>query len=134
MHQEISSGTIDAPSWDLVRTAKLAARMYAPLGTHMTLGDHIRVARSFLEAFKASEDNLDAIEKDVQEEHHVSGGELAERALLRRDLKVWKPVFCLSEFSTHICLHRHFRINLRDGVSKTTAYAACFLGALSYPG
>jgi glycerol-3-phosphate O-acyltransferase/dihydroxyacetone phosphate acyltransferase len=33
MHREISSGTLDSPSWELIRTAKLAATMYAPLGT-----------------------------------------------------------------------------------------------------
>ncbi|KAF8628874.1 hypothetical protein AX15_003661 [Amanita polypyramis BW_CC] len=52
MHQIISSGTIDSPTWDLVRTAKLAARIYVPLGTYMTLGDHVRVIRAFLETFK----------------------------------------------------------------------------------
>jgi glycerol-3-phosphate O-acyltransferase/dihydroxyacetone phosphate acyltransferase len=55
MHQQISAGTIDSPSWDLVRTAKLAARMYAPLGTRMSLGDHVRVVRAFLDALKASD-------------------------------------------------------------------------------
>ncbi|OJT08103.1 hypothetical protein TRAPUB_1038 [Trametes pubescens] len=55
MHQQISSGTLDAPSWRLIRIAKLAARMYAPLGTTMSLGDYVRVVRTFLEAFKAAE-------------------------------------------------------------------------------
>ncbi|PCH43445.1 hypothetical protein WOLCODRAFT_138348 [Wolfiporia cocos MD-104 SS10] len=55
MHQQISSGTLDAPSWRLVRDAKLAARMYAPLGTTMSLGDYVRVVRTFLEAFKLAE-------------------------------------------------------------------------------
>ena len=48
----ISSGTWDAPSWDLIRTAKLAARMYAPLGTSMTLGDYVRLTKAFLDCFK----------------------------------------------------------------------------------
>ncbi|KAJ7594003.1 hypothetical protein C8J56DRAFT_425501 [Mycena floridula] len=56
MHQLISSGTIDSPSWDLVRTSKLAARIYAPLGTSMSLGNHIRLICKFLEAFKAAGD------------------------------------------------------------------------------
>ncbi|KAL0068771.1 hypothetical protein AAF712_004100 [Marasmius tenuissimus] len=55
MHQQISHGTIDSPSWGLVRTSKLAARIYAPLGTHMSLGDHVRVVRTFLDAFKGIE-------------------------------------------------------------------------------
>ncbi|KAF5370861.1 hypothetical protein D9758_001884 [Tetrapyrgos nigripes] len=55
LYQQISSGTIDSPSWDLVRISKLAARIYAPLGTRMTLGDHVRVVRAFLEALKISD-------------------------------------------------------------------------------
>ncbi|KAI0779563.1 hypothetical protein C8Q74DRAFT_1259696 [Fomes fomentarius] len=55
MHEQISSGTLDAPSWRLIRIAKLAARIYAPLGTTMTLGDYVRVVRTFLEAFKLAE-------------------------------------------------------------------------------
>ena len=45
---------MDSPSWNLVRIAKLAARVYAPLGTRMSLGDYVRVERAFLEAFKTS--------------------------------------------------------------------------------
>lgn len=52
IHDKISSGTFNSPSWDFIRTAKLAARMYAPLGTFMSLGDHVRLSCTFLEAFK----------------------------------------------------------------------------------
>ena len=55
MHQQISYGTLDAPSWRLIRNAKLAARMYSPLGTEMSLGDYVRIVRTFLEAFKLAE-------------------------------------------------------------------------------
>ncbi|KAF8894078.1 hypothetical protein BD779DRAFT_1435241 [Infundibulicybe gibba] len=55
LYQKISMGTIDSPSWDLIRTARLAGRLYAPFGTRMTLGDHVRVLRTFLEAFKITE-------------------------------------------------------------------------------
>lgn len=51
MQSQISSGTIYAPNWNTVRVAKLAARMYAPLGTRMTLGDHVRVTRVFADTF-----------------------------------------------------------------------------------
>jgi glycerol-3-phosphate O-acyltransferase/dihydroxyacetone phosphate acyltransferase len=51
MQTQISSGTIYAPSWQTIRVAKLAARMYAPLGTQMTLGDHVRVTRVFADGF-----------------------------------------------------------------------------------
>jgi glycerol-3-phosphate O-acyltransferase / dihydroxyacetone phosphate acyltransferase len=53
MHRQITSGTFDAPSWDLIRTAKMATPIYAPLGTAMSLGDYVRVTRAFLEVFKA---------------------------------------------------------------------------------
>ena len=55
MHQQISYGTLDAPSWRLIRNAKVAARIYAPLGTQMCLGDYVRIERTFLEAFKIAE-------------------------------------------------------------------------------
>ncbi|KAI0266804.1 hypothetical protein BC834DRAFT_969315 [Gloeopeniophorella convolvens] len=52
MHRQIAIGTFDAPSWDLIWTAKAATPIYAPLGTAMSLGDYVRVTRTFLEAFK----------------------------------------------------------------------------------
>ncbi|CCM05446.1 uncharacterized protein FIBRA_07665 [Fibroporia radiculosa] len=80
MHQQISSGTLDAPSWKLIRNAKLAARIYAPLGTTMSLGDYVRVVRTFLEAFKLAE-------QPVSESG--SEGELANReGALREDTKI----------------------------------------------
>ncbi|KAJ7772610.1 hypothetical protein DFH07DRAFT_901978 [Mycena maculata] len=87
MHDQISSGTIDSPSWDLVRVGKLAARIYAPLGTRMTLGDHVRVVRAFLEAFKAAEDNHD-VDGDHHEEEKTPA-EAAEFAQLRLDLMTY---------------------------------------------
>lgn len=48
---QLSSGTIDAPSWEVVRVSKTAGRMYAPLGTRMTLGDWVRVVRTFVGGF-----------------------------------------------------------------------------------
>ncbi|KAJ7163580.1 hypothetical protein C8R43DRAFT_1062622 [Mycena crocata] len=87
MHHQISSGTIDSPSWDLVRVGKLAARIYAPLGTRMTLGDHVRMVRAFLEAFKAAGDSPDA---DHVEEEEKSPAETAELAQLRVDLRTYQ--------------------------------------------
>jgi glycerol-3-phosphate O-acyltransferase/dihydroxyacetone phosphate acyltransferase len=54
MHRRIATGTFDAPSWDLIRAAKMATPIYAPLGTAMSLGDYVRVTRTFLELFKAA--------------------------------------------------------------------------------
>jgi glycerol-3-phosphate O-acyltransferase / dihydroxyacetone phosphate acyltransferase len=59
MQHQIAQGTLSAPSWRLIRNAKLAAHIYAPLGTEMSLGDYVRVVRMFLEAFKAAEAEKD---------------------------------------------------------------------------
>lgn len=83
MHQEISSRTIDAPSWEIVRTAKLASRIYAPLGTRMSLGDYVRVTRTFVEAFKASDRTIS--NEDEKVEYTKEDVDLVR---LRRDLKV----------------------------------------------
>lgn len=80
MHQLISSQTIDAPSWDLIRSAKLAARIYAPLGTSMSLGDFVRVMRTFVEAFKLSEKKGEKSDQQKKEDDDINR--------LRDDLKV----------------------------------------------
>ncbi|KAJ7091143.1 hypothetical protein C8R44DRAFT_844288 [Mycena epipterygia] len=89
MHDQISSGTIDSPSWDLVRVAKLAARIYAPLGTRMSLGDHVRIVRAFLDAFKAAEDNPN-VDGVHPEEDGKTPAETAELAQLRLDLTTYQ--------------------------------------------
>lgn len=81
MHQVISSGTFDSPSWDLVRTSKLAARIYAPLGTAMTLGDFVRLTRTFLEVFKSSGSKPQIEDVEVKKLDE-------DRKALCRDLKV----------------------------------------------
>ncbi|THH30133.1 hypothetical protein EUX98_g4062 [Antrodiella citrinella] len=77
LHKQISSGTLDAPSWRLIRDAKLAARMYAPLGTEMTLGDYVRIVRTFLEALKMAESRIDQEPSGSGDE----GSNLGEEAL-----------------------------------------------------
>lgn len=47
LYDQISQGTITAPSWKIIRTAKAAARIYVPLGTGMGLGDWVRVVGRF---------------------------------------------------------------------------------------
>lgn len=111
MYQQISSGTIDSPSWDLVRTAKLAARLYAPLGTRMSLGDHVRVVATFLDAFKTSEEarHENAImghdENDEQDEPEHPSLES-----LRRDLKV--STIPPSQISTYIAVYQTYQDQL----------------------
>ncbi|KAK4705015.1 hypothetical protein P7C70_g1191, partial [Phenoliferia sp. Uapishka_3] len=51
MGREIRSGTLDAPSWTYIRTANTARRLYAPLGTRLGLGDHVRLTQRFVDAF-----------------------------------------------------------------------------------
>lgn len=55
LQEVIRAGTLDAPTWDLIRNAKLAAKIYAPLGTLMPLGEYIRLARRFSDVFKNAE-------------------------------------------------------------------------------
>ncbi|KAG8744840.1 hypothetical protein FRC10_009364 [Ceratobasidium sp. 414] len=47
LYDQITQGTITAPSWKVIRTAKAAARIYVPLGTGMGLGDWVRVVGRF---------------------------------------------------------------------------------------
>lgn len=92
MHQQISSGTLDAPSWKLIRNAKLAARIYVPLGTSMDLGDYVRVVRTFLEAFKLAE--AACAEKQTDEEvpgsPETATAEDQEIVALSEDLKIYQ--------------------------------------------
>ncbi|TFK53635.1 hypothetical protein OE88DRAFT_1655850 [Heliocybe sulcata] len=96
MHQQISSGTLDSPSWDLVRTSKLAARMYAPLGTRMSLGDFVRVTRTFLDAFKLTimtangDANGSATNSGSEGEKTEMWVEIEELRKLRQDLKAYQ--------------------------------------------
>lgn len=89
LYEKISSGTIDSPSWDLIRTAKLAARMYAPLGTRMSLGDYVRLIRTFLDAFKRMEIEGANPEHPITADFNENGmTDLKEQNRLHYDLKV----------------------------------------------
>lgn len=94
MQEIISSGTIDSPTWDLVRTAKTTARIYAPFGTLMSLGDYVRVIRNFIDAFRLTEihgsTNVVLSDEDNDNIHEHSD----ELKRLRNDIKVKKQVFC----------------------------------------
>ncbi|TDL26141.1 hypothetical protein BD410DRAFT_764512 [Rickenella mellea] len=94
IRNEISSGTIDSPSWDIVRSAKLASRIYAPLGTAMSLGDYVRICRIFVEVFKWAEDEKkESIPPSSrsEEEDEQSATEKAKSVnLLRQNLKIYQ--------------------------------------------
>lgn len=122
MHQLISSQTIDAPSWDLIRSAKLAARIYVPLGTSMTLGDFVRVTRTFVEGFKLSEAKDEKSDQRIQEDDMVN--------VLRDDLKVTKAL------STRGCLftrsYRGIKTSLYTWASRTIAFDDRYPGIRLY--
>ncbi|RXW21907.1 hypothetical protein EST38_g3946 [Candolleomyces aberdarensis] len=54
LQERIRSGVLEAPTWEIIRGAKLAAKMYAPLGTLMPLGEYVRLSRRFSDAFTGS--------------------------------------------------------------------------------
>lgn len=86
MHDSISANTFDAPSWEIIIAARMAARLYVPLGTRMSLGDYVRVTKTFSEAFKAV---FAAQDEDAsQEERQMRKHEDQEIAKLQKDLKV----------------------------------------------
>ncbi|KDQ15978.1 hypothetical protein BOTBODRAFT_54444 [Botryobasidium botryosum FD-172 SS1] len=66
LRTQIVAGTIDAPSWGAVRTAKTAARIYSPLGTQMRLGDWVRVVGAFAEYFGGSRGGLASVGEWVE--------------------------------------------------------------------
>lgn len=96
IQSQISSGTVDAPSWDLIRSSKLATSIYAPLGTNMSLGDYVRVCRRFVEAFKwaEAEGKLEPgtgfISSSEEEEEDVVKTRVELVNTLRRDLKSYQ--------------------------------------------
>jgi glycerol-3-phosphate O-acyltransferase/dihydroxyacetone phosphate acyltransferase len=89
---------LDAPSWDTIQIAKTAARIYAPLGTGMRLGDWVRVVRAFIEGFGGASrvprgrkwDNGSAEEPIVEEadEDQTDPEEYENAYRLAQELKV----------------------------------------------
>ena len=51
MQEQIRSGTLDSPDFGTIRIANTARRMYAPLGTSMTLGDTVQITQRFVDVF-----------------------------------------------------------------------------------
>ena len=69
---QLSTGTIDAPSWEIVRVSKTATRMYAPLGTRMTLGDWVRVVRTFVGGFSHEKTQSHPAQDDDENQELIS--------------------------------------------------------------
>lgn len=82
----IRSGILDAPSWSTIRLANTCRRLYAPLGTRLTLGDHCRLTQRFVDALcgRRAEKSWDDIvrSQDVGVEREAGEGQqtVAQRA------------------------------------------------------
>lgn len=113
MHQEISSGTLDAPSWRAIRNAKLAARIYAPLGTTMSLGEYVRAVRTFLEAFKLAERpvNESGSEGEIVNKEGVAREDVRIQQL-GNDLKVRCPCAVKHTTLTFYALYQEYQDQL----------------------
>ncbi|GAA5937940.1 uncharacterized protein JCM15063_005419 [Sporobolomyces koalae] len=74
--KSIRSGILDAPCWSHLRAANTARRLYAPLGTRLTLGDHVRLTQRFVDALagKQAERNWDELDQlsNAQVDDHES--------------------------------------------------------------
>ncbi|GAA5971209.1 hypothetical protein JCM3765_007358 [Sporobolomyces pararoseus] len=70
---DIKKGILDAPSWSHLRAANTARRLYAPLGTKLTLGDHVRLTQRFVDALagKSAERKWNELTEE--------GGDVGER-------------------------------------------------------
>lgn len=51
MYEQIRQATLDSPDFETVRIANTARRLYAPLGTQITLGDHVHITQRFIDVF-----------------------------------------------------------------------------------
>jgi hypothetical protein len=118
MEEQIRGGTLDAPSWEILRVgnpplliilipARTAQRLYAPLGTNLSLGEYVRLTQRFVDLFAHKKQRIPStgltpkIEKqqfdfsirrdsyaEIPEEIHIPSQEVAEIDALARDLKV----------------------------------------------
>ncbi|BGP28020.1 acyltransferase [Rhodotorula toruloides] len=69
----IRSGILDGPSWSIIRLANTARRLYAPLGTKLSLGDHVRLTQRFVDALMGKR-----AERTWEEIVRLQGGEEGE--------------------------------------------------------
>lgn len=68
--RDIRSGILDSPSWSVLRAAHTARRLYAPLGTKLALGEHVRLTQRFVEGLS---DEGRRAEKEWTEGESVKG-------------------------------------------------------------
>ncbi|GAA6020749.1 hypothetical protein JCM10207_002011 [Rhodosporidiobolus poonsookiae] len=82
----IRSGILDAPSWSFLRLANTARRLYAPLGTKLTLGDYVRLTQRFVDALvgKRAERRWDDEEVEAEVEVKKAQAQAKKAETLRR--------------------------------------------------
>ncbi|CAH7675205.1 hypothetical protein PPACK8108_LOCUS10181 [Phakopsora pachyrhizi] len=51
LSEQIRSGTLDSPSWEFIKAGNMARTIYAPFGTRIGLGPHIRLTQKFVDVF-----------------------------------------------------------------------------------
>lgn len=107
----------------MVRAGKMAARLYAPLGTRMSLGDYVRVVRAFVEGFKergqaGEEVKSGIVNGDENLNRNENLKEDAQLTQLRHDLKAHLYLLYLPLIANHS--HRFTKTFLPATLSKTT--------------
>lgn len=83
----IRSGILDAPSWAIIRLANTCRRLYAPLGTRLTLGDHVRLTQRFVDALcgrRAEKSWHDLVRSQEKEEQAATVDAYAAKAAAAR--------------------------------------------------
>ena len=86
MEEQIRGGTLDAPSWEILRigtlpacplliTARVAQRLYAPLGTDLSLGEYVRLNQRFVDLFahKKRRTSFGAYSPVIEKKEFISG-------------------------------------------------------------
>lgn len=51
MYEQIRQSTLDSPDFETLRISHTARRLYAPLGTSITLADHVHITQRFVDVF-----------------------------------------------------------------------------------
>ena len=113
MRRQISQGTVDAPSWEIPRSAKCAASIYATLGTRMSLGDYVRLVKAYIDVFWLAHAPLPQGEDEGKPGSNLQEEDERIRQLCA-DLKViWAHISFV-----RLTLHR-------VGISRSTGTSEC---------
>ena len=113
MRRQIRQGTEDAPSWDILRSAKCATNIYAPLGTRMSLGDHVRLVKAYIDVFGLAHAPVPQGEGEEKDSSNIREEDERIRQLCV-DLKVIRTLF------SFVCLTL-----CRVGIPRSTSALEC---------